>query len=136
MTAEPQSDRPLAAASKRNRINTLPPSANGGATLLLAALQAATAVAFGVELEEMRSPSRRAANVAFARQSAMYLAHVLLGLNFSAIGLFFDRDRTTAAHACKIVEDRRDDPLIDCVLQQLEDTFGHLRCRTECPVRS
>ena len=50
----------------------------------------------------------------------MYLAHVVWGLNYSAAGVLFHRDRTTAAHACQVVEDRRDDPAIDRVLQQLE----------------
>lgn len=89
-------------------------------------LQLATAAAFGVSVEDIRSSSRRNAKVAFARQSAMYLTHIMLGLNFSAVGLLFDRDRTTAAHACKLVEDRRDDPAIDRLLQQLEDACRHV----------
>lgn len=106
-------------------IVTRPDSA--AASLLL--VQSATAAAFGVALDELRAPSRRTANVAFARQSAMYLAHVALGLNFSAVGLLFHRDRTTAAHACRLVEDRRDDPALDRRLQQLEDTLVRLRGR-------
>jgi chromosomal replication initiation ATPase DnaA len=56
----------------------------------------------------------------------MYLAHVVLGLNYSATGLLFSRDRTTAAHACQVVEDRRDDPAIDRLLQQLEGICNDL----------
>jgi chromosomal replication initiation ATPase DnaA len=84
-------------------------------------LQSVTAAAFGVALDDMGKPSRGRAEVAFARQSAMYLAHVVFGLTFSAVGTLFNRDRTTAAHACHCVEDRRDDPAIDGLLQRLED---------------
>lgn len=89
-------------------------------------MEAAIASAFAVPLDELRAPSRRAQTVAFARQSAMYLAHVVLGLNYSATGLLFRRDRTTAAHACQVVEDRRDDPAIDGLLQRLEGVCSEL----------
>ncbi len=89
-------------------------------------LEAAMAAAFAVSVDELRSHSRRTQSVAFARQSAMYLAHVVLGLDYSATGLLFSRDRTTAAHACQVVEDRRDDPAIDRLLQQLEGVCNQL----------
>jgi len=89
-------------------------------------LQAATAAAFGVPVAELRARSRRRAEVAFARQSAMYLAHVALGLTYDAVGSSFRRDRTTAAHACRMVEDRRDDPAVDRLLQTLEAACGEL----------
>ena len=83
-------------------------------------LEEATAAAFGVAPDDLRSSSRRGATVAFARQSAMYLAHVVLGYNYSDVGRLFHRDRTTAAYACRLVEDRRDDPEIDIRLDLLE----------------
>lgn len=83
-------------------------------------MEAAIAAAFAVPVDELRSRKRRTQTVAFARQSAMYLAHVVLGLSYSAAGSLFHRDRTTAAYACQVVEDRRDDPAIDRLLQQLE----------------
>jgi chromosomal replication initiation ATPase DnaA len=89
-------------------------------------LQVATAAVFGVPLADLRARSRRRAEVAFARQSAMYLAHVVLGLTYDAVGLSFRRDPTTAAHACRTVEDRRDDPAIDRLLQMLEEVCGEL----------
>jgi hypothetical protein len=89
-------------------------------------LEAATAAAFAVPVDELRAPSRRAPAVAFARQSAMYLAHVVLGLRYSEIGRLFRRDRTTAAYACQLIEDRRDDPAIDRVLHTLEGLCGEL----------
>ncbi len=83
-------------------------------------MESAIAAAFAVPVDELRAPSRRSAAVAFARQSAMYLAHVVLSLNYSATGRLFHRDRTTAAYACQLVEERRDDPAIDRLLHLLE----------------
>ncbi len=83
-------------------------------------LQLTAAIVFEVPLEAVTAPARGAAQVAFARQSAMYLAHILLGMNYSAVGKLFGRDRTTAAHACQTVEDRRDDPAIDVCLDFME----------------
>ena len=83
-------------------------------------METAVAAAFAVAVEDLRAPSRRCAEVAFARQAAMYLAHVALGLSLSTVGRLFRRDRTTAAHACMTVEQRRDDPTIDRLLAMLE----------------
>ena len=84
------------------------------------AIEALVSSAFAVSLVELRAATRRRARTAFARQAAMYLAHVALGLSFSEIGRTFGRDRTTAAHACHVVEDRRDDPRVDALLSRLE----------------
>jgi chromosomal replication initiation ATPase DnaA len=84
------------------------------------ALAALVAERLVVTPSEILSKSRRSATAAFARQVAMYLAHVSFGANMSEIGRAFGRDRTTAAHACRLVEERRDDPHIDALLQGLE----------------
>src|SRR4051794_11112955 len=55
----------------------------------------ATAAAFAVPVGELISATRRTPYVAFARQSAMYLAHVTFGLNYSEVARAFGRDRTT-----------------------------------------
>lgn len=102
------------------------PPAVGDAARICWLLESATAAAFGVPVDELRAPSRRSADAAFARQSAMYLAHVMLGLSYSAVGTLFHRDRTTAAYACQVVEDRRDDPTIDMLLQTLEGICGEM----------
>ena len=94
-------------------------------------METAIASAFAVPVDELRAHSRRTQSVAFARQSAMYLAHVVLGLNYSDTGTLFRRDRTTAAHACQVVEDRRDDPAIDRLLQQLESVCLELAGGTQ-----
>jgi len=83
-------------------------------------IDAAVAAAFTVPLGELRANTRRRASVALARQSAMYLAHVAFGLSFTEVGRAFGRDRTTAAHACRRIEDRRADRGLDTALAELE----------------
>ena len=72
--------------------------------------------AFSVPLHDLRAASRGPATTAFARQVAMYLAHVELGLSLTIVAAQFGRDRTTVSHACGRVEDRRDDPAVDTAL--------------------
>lgn len=84
------------------------------------AIEPAVATVFGVDMEDLRAPTRRSARAAFARQVAMYLAHVVCGLTLTEVGTLFARDRTTVAHACGVVEDRRDDPDLDLRLNHLE----------------
>lgn len=88
-----------------------------------AIVEAAIAAAFAVPVQELRMATRGAASIAFARQSAMYLAHVALGLSYSDVGRIFERDRTTAAHACRLVEERREDPWLDAMLDALEQAL-------------
>ena len=95
----------------------------------------ATAAAFALPVAELTAATRRTPSVAFARQCAMYLAHVGFGLSFSEIGRGFGRDRTTAAHACHLVEDRRDDPAVEAMLAGLEGACASLRLRLAAPVR-
>ena len=95
----------------------------------------ATAAAFAVPVGALNASSRRSPYVAFARQSAMYLAHVAFGLNYSEVARAFGRDRTTAAYACQLIEQRRDDPTIDALLGSLEDACCTLRRRLSAPVQ-
>jgi chromosomal replication initiation ATPase DnaA len=89
----------------------------------------ATAAAFAQPADELRAKTRRAPCAAFARQAAMYLAHVGLGLSFREVGHAFCRNRTTVTRACALVEERRDDPAIDALLESLEGFCGALRGR-------
>jgi chromosomal replication initiation ATPase DnaA len=50
----------------------------------------------------------------------MYLAHVGCGVSLTEVGRLFERDRTTVAHACGLIEDKRDDPDFDYRLDHLE----------------
>jgi chromosomal replication initiation ATPase DnaA len=83
-------------------------------------IAAVVASAFAISVAAIRKPDRGRARVAFARQVAMYLAHTRLGLDFTAAGAAFDRDRTTAAHAVRIVEERRESPAVDSSVDYLE----------------
>jgi chromosomal replication initiation ATPase DnaA len=86
-------------------------------------INTAVAAAFTVPVGELRARSRRRAPVALARQSAMYLAHVTFGLTFAEVGRVFGRDRTTAAHACRQIENRRTDVQLDAALAELEQVL-------------
>jgi len=83
-------------------------------------LEAVVAHTFGLAHADLHAASRGEAPVAFARQVAMYVAHVWLAMSLSEVGRRFARDRTTVAHACRVVEDRRDDPRIDRVVTAIE----------------
>lgn len=83
-------------------------------------LEALVARAFGLTARQMQGVSRGAAPVAFARQVAMYVAHVWFALSLSEVGRRFGRDRTTVAHACRVVEERREDPRVDRVIGAIE----------------
>lgn len=108
--------------SRRNPFRLSGPPLRGGigSQQTLRVLQSLVAASFTVPARELRSATRRSASIALARQSAMYLAHVALGLSYAEVGRVFRRDRTTAAHACRVVEERRDNPAFDAALCLLE----------------
>ena len=85
-------------------------------------IEGAVAQVFGVGQSEIALSTRGRAPAAEARQVAMYLAHVALGITMRDVGSLFSRDRTTVAHACGVIEDRRDDPVFDRALELLEWT--------------
>ena len=87
------------------------------------------ALAFGVPTRELCATTRRRAPVAFARQVAMYLTHIAYSMPLAHVGAAFGRDRTTASHACRLVEDRRDDPCLDSLLTALEQGLRQVPCQ-------
>jgi chromosomal replication initiation ATPase DnaA len=89
-------------------------------------MEMVVAAAFAVPLDELRAPTRRGPAVAFARQSAIYLAHIVLGLSYRAVGALFGRDHSTAAHACRLVEECRDHQPTDALLYALEGVCAEL----------
>lgn len=93
------------------------------------AIETAVMSVFGVSREDLSFQSRGMARVALARQTAMYLAHTVGGLSLTEVGAMFDRDRTTVAHACAVVEDRRDDANFDRALELLERAVVRLMSR-------
>ena len=82
--------------------------------------QILVAQAFGVAIDEIRAASRCNSHAAFARQIAMYLAHIVFSLSIGDVAKAFARDRSTVCHAIQRVEALRDDPEIDSTLGWLE----------------
>ena len=76
--------------------------------------------AHGIPHSELYGNARGDADLAFARQIAMYLAHVVGQLTLNEIAELFERDRSTVSHACSNIEDRRDRPYFNLQLEQLE----------------
>lgn len=69
---------------------------------------------------DVLSGRRGAECVSRARQTAMYLMHTSMSAPYRDVGRLFGRDRTTVAHACRAIEDSRDDPQTDAALMRLE----------------
>ena len=69
---------------------------------------------------------RQRLGTARARQIAIYLQHFVGELSLSEIGEAYELDRTTAAHACRLVEDLRDDRQLDFTLDALETALAAL----------
>ena len=76
--------------------------------------------ALGIRYDAIMSSGRGTPSVSLARQIAMYLTYAGLGMSQSRVAFAFERDRSTVGHACRLIEDRRDDPDFDAWLEQLE----------------
>lgn len=87
-----------------------------------AAQLAAGVAAYGLGLSEADILCRKRGShaVAFARQVAMYLCHVGFELSLARVAIAFDRDRSTVAHACHAIEDRREEAQFDLWIGALE----------------
>jgi chromosomal replication initiation ATPase DnaA len=81
------------------------------------------AYAFGADGADMMCATRGAAHAAFVRQVAMYLAHVAFEMSLSRIAYAFERDRSTVAHACRVIEDKRDESEFDARIGALEEAL-------------
>lgn len=79
------------------------------------------ACALQIDEGDMLSGRRGTAEVARARQIAMYLLHTSLSVSYMDVADMFGRDRTTVSHACRTVEDLRDDPMHDDMLLKLDE---------------
>jgi chromosomal replication initiation ATPase DnaA len=89
-------------------------------------LEQAVLRVFMVASADLWSGTRGRPRAAFARQVAIYLTHIACGLTLTEVGRVFARDRTTVAHACSLVEDLRDDPVLDRSLELLESVLRNL----------
>jgi chromosomal replication initiation ATPase DnaA len=84
------------------------------------AMQDVLAACFSVPGRELRAQGRARAEICRVRQIGMYVAHVIAGLSMLEVGLGFQRDRSTVAHACHLIEDLRDDPDFERVILMIE----------------
>jgi len=80
----------------------------------------AASYALAVPIEEIVGDTRGSAETAFARQVAMYLCHVAFELSLARVAIAFGRDRSTVAHACHTIEDRREDETFEAWISDLE----------------
>lgn len=83
----------------------LPAEAPPEPCLVAARLAAAAA---DLPLDRVLSARRLDRRCASARALAMYLAHVGLGLPMNRVAAGFGRHRSTVAHACRRIEERRE----------------------------
>lgn len=82
-------------------------------------LSAVVATAFRISAADLEKRTRRI-DIARARQAAIYLARVVLRMTLRDAGRLYGRDRSTAAHACRVIEDLRDNHDFDRLLCTLE----------------
>ena len=80
-----------------------------------------------VAVGDLQRTSRGKAIVCLSRQKAMYLMHTVFSGPYHKVAEFFGRDRTTIAHACKLVEDMRDDEDFDRQLEAMENLLVSAR---------
>jgi Bacterial dnaA protein helix-turn-helix len=84
------------------------------------AMQDVLSACFSVSGRELRAQGRARAEICRVRQIGMYVAHVIAGLSMFEVGCGFQRDRSTVAYACHLIEDLRDDPDFERVILMIE----------------
>ncbi len=85
------------------------------------AIQLTSAVLQSGEADILQS-GRGSRRAAYIRQCAIYLAHVGLGVPLADCARAFGRDKSTLRHACNQIEDKRDCPVFDQTIGELEAT--------------
>lgn len=68
----------------------------------------------------------RSERVVLARQVAMYVAAVGFGMSYARVAAAMGRDRSTVAHACRVVETKREEPEFDRWVDALEMMAAHV----------
>lgn len=88
---------------------------------------AAVAMEFSVPELCRAEHSLRKGQICYVRQIAMYLLHTIFELNMTRTAELVSRDRSTVSHACRVVEEGRDDPVLNAKISRLE-TFLSRAC--------
>jgi hypothetical protein len=78
-------------------------------------------------MAKARGPRR----MAFARQLAIHLVHIIAGRKHDEVARAFNRNRTTASHHFEVIEDLRDVPEFDTFMRLLEAKYALLLQFTE-----
>ncbi len=84
-----------------------------------------------VKPEALLNSSRGRADICLSRQMAMYLMHTVFSCPYHRVAVFFKRDRTTISHACRLVEDLRDNEEFDKRLEAMENLLVSARALGE-----
>lgn len=82
--------------------------------------QLMVAQATGIRLSALCAAQRGTVQEAFARQLAMYLCRLVFAMTLRDIAMAFQRDRSTAAHAIRRIEEAREQPEFDRRLTSVE----------------
>lgn len=88
--------------------------------LTVAFVTSLVAMVMDVSERELLSRRRTNAIASRARQTAIYLVHIVLGWPLRRAAAAFGRDRTTGSHAVQLIEDLRDDASFDARLTNME----------------
>ena len=75
---------------------------------------------FSISGRELRAEGRLSADISRIRQIGMYISHVVVRLTMQEVGYGFQRDRSTVAHACHVIEDLRDNPEFEILIRKIE----------------
>ncbi len=84
------------------------------------ATQEIVAEAFEVSTRSLTAAGRSRANISMARQTAMYLKHIVCCLPLATIARIYKRDRTTVGYAIRKIEDMRDEAAFDTLVHKIE----------------
>lgn len=87
---------------------------------------------FGFLPQHLDTPRRSGARVSLARQTAIYLAHVELGLPYGEIARAFGRTLCAIRHACAKIENLRDDAAFDASLERLGQRLRGIATNHTC----
>lgn len=86
--------------------------------------QMPVAAVMGVRLVALRSKRRGTPRASFARQAAMYLCHLTLGMKCADVARAFGRKPNAVSHAIQRITEARSDPEMDRTLQWLETSLA------------
>lgn len=92
-------------------------------------VQQIVALRLGTPMETLQRKSRLTQSALRTRRVSLYLAHVALGWPLERVGHAFGINRQTVGTACTRIEQARDEPHLNDLLDQLAETIQTL-CET------